>query len=114
MVHLSLSICVRPDKRNELWSACQSIADRIRGEAGCIDSGLAWDTDDQNMIRMDQTWADGARLHAYFRSDIFSALLGAMKLLGRSHSIRIDEGSADEGLEAVQRARSRDYHAKLL
>lgn len=109
MINLALTTHVHPDKRNELWSACQSISDRIRDEKGCLDSRLAWDANDQNMIRMDQTWSDEPRLHDCFRSDLFSALLGAVKLLGVSHSIRINDGSDAEGLEAVQRARSRDH-----
>jgi quinol monooxygenase YgiN len=108
MVTLTISTHVQPDKRDELWSTLQLVIDRTEGEMGCLDSRLAWDANDQNMIRMDQTWSDYARLHAYFRSDLFSALLGAVKLLGVSHAIRIDDGSEAEGREAVQRARSMD------
>lgn len=110
MANLTLSTHVRPDKRNELWSACQSISDRSREEPGCLETRLYQDPDDQSLIHLEQTWANNAGLDAYFRSDVFGALMGAVKLLGESHAIRINDGSETEGLEAVQRARSRDHH----
>ena len=53
-----------------------------------------------------ETWEQQTYLDAHFRSDIFSALLGAVRLLGESHELRIDDGSHDEGVKAVKAAQS--------
>ena len=47
-----------------------------------------------------------SELDAHFRSDVFSALLGAVKLLGETHEIRINTGSQTEGMAAVEMART--------
>jgi quinol monooxygenase YgiN len=109
LVTLALSTHARPAKHNELWSACHMISERCRNDSGCLKTRLYRDPYDQNLIHLEQTWARNADLDAYFRSDVFGALMGAVKLLGESHAIRINDGSETEGLEAVQRARSRDH-----
>ena len=64
------------------------------------------DIDNGNLINLEETWVDRLALDAHFRSDIFSALLGAMKLLGETHEIRINTGSQTEGMAAVEMART--------
>jgi hypothetical protein len=51
-------------------------------------------------------------LDNYFRSDHFSALLGAMKWLGMAYEILINGGTPEEGMDAVKRARGIDQQIK--
>ena len=107
MVILTISVNARSNKRNELLSACRLITDQTRQEKGCLDCRLSQDIDNEKLIYVEETWEHRSYLDEHFRSDIFSALLGAVKLLGEAHEIRINDGSQTEGLEAVQAARSR-------
>jgi len=106
MVILKISVNSRSSKHNELLSACRSITDQIRQESGCKSSRVSQDNDNENIITLDQQWEQWPSLDNYFRSDHFSALLGALKWLGRTHEVRINGGTQEEGLEAVKRARS--------
>ncbi len=108
MVILTISVNARSIKRTELLSACRLITDQTRKEKGCLGSHLSQDIDNENLINLEETWEHRSYLDEHFRSDIFSALLGAMKLLGETHEIRINDGSQTEGLEAVQVARSKE------
>ena len=106
MVTLTISVNAHPNKRNELLSACRLITDQTRPEKGCLSCRLSQDIDDENIIIIEEKWERRSSLDEHFRSDIFSALLGAAKLLGKTHEIRINDGSLTEGMEAVQAARS--------
>ncbi len=88
MVILTISINASSSKRNELLSACRLISDQTRRENGCLDCRLSRDIDKESLIYLEQTWERRSYLDEYFRSDIFSALLGAAKLLGDSPSFR--------------------------
>ena len=105
MVILTVSVNAQSNKRNEILSACRLISDRTRQEKGCLDCRLSQDIDNESLIYLEQTWERRSYLEEHFRSDVFSALLGAMKLLGENHVIQINGGAQKEGRDAVKRAR---------
>ena len=80
--------------------------EKTRPEKGGHECRLSQDIDHENLICLEEVWEDRSHLDEYFRSDIFSVLLGAVKLLGKTHDIRINDGFTTEGFEAVQLARS--------
>jgi len=108
MIILTISVNARSSKRNELLSACRLITDQTRKEKGCLGCRLSQGIDNENLIYLEETWERRSYLDEHFRSDIFSALLGAVKLLGETHEIRINDGSQAEGLEVVQAARPKE------
>ena len=108
MEELLVKIRARDDKRFELLRTCQFISDQTFQENGCINSYLAQDNDNENIIILKQQWTKRSFLNDYFRSDLFSVLLGAMKWLGQSYEIRINESSETEGIGAVQDARAKE------
>ena len=112
MVILKISVNASSSKRNELLSACQLITDKTRQEKGCLGCNFYQDIDNENLINIEETWERRSYLYAHFCSDIFSALLGAVKLLSETHEIRINDGSQIEGMEAVQAARSKEGYSK--
>jgi quinol monooxygenase YgiN len=107
MATLTLRVTARSNKHRELLSACRLIADQVRTEMGALDCRLSQDVDDEYTITIEEIWEERDRLDDHLRSDIFSALLGAVKLLGESHAIEISDGSKTDGMEAVQAARSK-------
>jgi len=102
---LQISIHSRDDKRNELLRTCRFITDQTRRESACKSSRVSQDSDNGKIIALEQQWEQRPFLNNYFRSGHFSALLGAMKWLGRTYEIRINGGTQEEGREAVKRAR---------
>ncbi len=105
MEMLQITIHTSDDKRKELLRACRSITDQTRQESGCKSSQFSQDSDNKNIVTFEQQWEERSSLDNYFRSDHFSVLLGAMKLLGRTHDIRINGGNQKEGRDAVKRVR---------
>jgi quinol monooxygenase YgiN len=105
MVILTISMNAHPSKRSELLSACRLIIDQTKQEKGCLSCRLSQDIDNENVMTIEETWERHSYLEEHFRTDIFSALLGAMKLLGKTYELRINDGSLTEGMEAVEAAR---------
>jgi quinol monooxygenase YgiN len=105
MEMLQITIHTSDDKRKELLRACRLITDQTRQESGCKSSQFSQDKDNENIITLEQQWEGRSSLDKYFRSDHFSALLGAMKLLGRTYEIQINGGTQEEGRDTVKRAR---------
>ena len=105
MEMLQITIHTRDDKRKELLRACRSITDQTRQESGCKSSQFSQDNDNKNIVTLEQQWEQRSFLNDYFRSDHFSVMLGAMKLLGRTYEIQINGGTQEEGRDTVKRAR---------
>ena len=105
MEMLQIPICARDDKRFELLRTCQLIVDQTLQESGCESSLLSQKKADEGLINLEQKWDNKSSLNNYFRSDQFTALLGAMKWLGRSFVIRISGGTHGEGMKIVKSAR---------
>ena len=107
MEKLEITIHPHKTKRKELVNACQMIVEQTRKEDGCIDSRLLKGEKDEEGIILEQHWKQRHLLDGYFRSDHFSALLGAMKLLAVDYELIINDGSPSEGALFVDRSRNR-------
>jgi len=97
-----LRICVhaRDDKRNELMRTFQLINDQATREEGCTDCQLSQDSQNRNIITMQQQWQRWALLTTYLGSDHFKALLGAMKSLSRTYEIKITSSHYNSGRDS--------------
>lgn len=111
MVILSIIINAESMKRRELLSTCRLIADQTRQENGCMDFYITLDIDNENIIHVEQRWEHRSFMEDYFRSDLFSALFGAIQVLGQSYEIRINESPRTEGVEAIQAAQAKARHS---
>ncbi len=96
----------RKVKKKELLTACRMISSQTRKEPGCIDSRVLFGNDDENRIELYQQWEQQPFLNDYFRSNHFSALLGAMKLLGVTYEVTVNGGTGKEGMILVENARA--------
>ena len=108
MEKLTVTIYPHRAKRKELLSACHMIAGQTLDEPGCMDCRVLPGSQESGAIVLQQHWRKADLLDDYFRSDHFSALLGAVKLLAINHEVTINHSSPSEGTLIVDRARSRD------
>ena len=108
MVVLTISVDVPPAKRNELLSTFRLFQDLARAEDGCIECNLLWDVDHENHLELEERWSHRAQLDSHLLSANFTALLGAVKLLGESFEIRINDSTPAEGMAIVEYVRAND------
>ena len=102
---LQITIRARDDKGDELLRTCQLIADQTLQQSGCESSLFSQNKADEGLINLEQKWEDRPSLINFFRSDHFTALLGAMTWLGQSYDIRINGGLHQEGMKIIKSER---------
>jgi quinol monooxygenase YgiN len=102
METLQIAIRARDDKEDELLRTCQLISDQTLQESGCESSLTSQKNTDDGLINFEQKWDLRSSLNNYFRSDHFTALLGAMKWLGQYYDIRINGGTHEEGMKIIK------------
>ena len=107
MEKLAITIFPHRSKQKELLGACRLIGTRTLEVGGCMDSRVVSGSGEDGALRIAQHWRKRDLLEDYFRSDHFTALLGAMKLLAISYEMTINDGSPSEGAIFVDRARNR-------
>ena len=83
------------------------IFDQTRQYTGCVGCRLVEDEEEKNRIMVNQQWEQRQLLNEYFRSDHFSALLGAMKWLGKDYIVTINNGTPAEGMASIKNARAK-------
>ncbi len=108
MVILTITIESHQNKREELLHICRMTINQSRKEKGMTGARILKDLDDENIIKIENTWGLRSQLDDYLNSDRFNTLIEAVKLLGRSHEIRLDEGSYENGKRAIEDARVKD------
>ena len=108
MVIVSIQMKVLPQKRGELLQALRGIADSARRDKGCISHNLYQDMEDENRIRILETWEAQKDLDSHWCTDGFSALLGTKHLLIEPPLFEIHAVSGTAGKETVDQVRMRE------
>lgn len=109
MENLLISIHCTTYKNGELLRSCMALAEDTGQIEGCTSSGVTQSKQDKGLINLEQQWERRAQLNDYFRSDLFSALIGAVKLLGENIEITINSGRKEDGMAVVETARNRPF-----
>ena len=102
MEKLAINIFPHPSKRKELLSAGHMISSQTLEEIGCMDSRVYADSGEESAIHLEQHWSTRHQLDEYFRSDHFTALLGAMKMLAIDWEMAINDGTPENASAAVK------------
>ena len=90
MVGLEIRIDIAPGKREEFLQAADSlIREHPARDARCLDCGIFEQHGTRNQFLWHEEWADRDSLDHRMASGDFRTLLGALRVLGRTHDIRI-------------------------
>jgi len=113
METLNITIQVLPEKRRELMLACRSIVDQTRQKKYCQSSLIRQEESNAVIIMLKQSWSNWDAVKRYLQSDLFTVLLGAIKLLGQSYEIKINDVSQTDGQKFVKSAREENPFKEL-
>ena len=81
MSTVTILLRVRPGKRDEFLQALRSIQNNLKEEADLLKSSFYQDVNDPDIFHLIQEWASQNSMERYIRSDRFSILMGALKVL---------------------------------
>jgi quinol monooxygenase YgiN len=100
MIMLSARIVANPAERRELSQALLVWAAAARREADLVAAHVYEDLEVPSVFGLASQWRVAAALDAHLRSDTFGVLLGALKILARSHRVTVSSPN-DEQLKGA-------------
>jgi quinol monooxygenase YgiN len=106
MVETTIKMTVPVEKRKELLQTVKAILGPIRREHGCVSCNCYVDVEDERVLFFEEAWESSEDLENHLRSDHFSVLDGAMRLLHVSPYIRFSTIASTAGPEAIKAARA--------
>ena len=113
MIDVSIKMSIPADKRLEVLQTIKTLLGPIRSEPGCISCYCCLDAEAEQIVIFKEEWSTSEDLASHLRSDYFSVLLGAMKLLSIEPEIRFNTITSAAGMEAVHAAREVGMQPRL-
>jgi quinol monooxygenase YgiN len=90
VLSLEIHVDVEPEKRREFLLAAESLLQRSAAEESpCRDRRVFEQHGDPNHFLWREEWLDRTALDRRMASNEFRALLGALRVLGQAHDLRI-------------------------
>lgn len=98
MIYLKIRVRINPIKQNEFDQAVAHLLESVNCNGRHFEFDLTKSVDDSTLYLYTEEWQDKEALHEHLSTDIFHALLGAMKVLGDIIDSRIIYSSGEEEL----------------
>lgn len=97
-----IKIDVRQYKTYEFVKSMRSFSRRIRKQKGCHSFGVYSDSEKENTYALVGEWKTRQAMEKHFKTDEFTLLTGAAKVLGEKFEMKITEVSKSGGFELAR------------
>lgn len=99
MIGLEIRIDITPGKRQEFLQTAETLlGERPVSGSACVDRAVFERHGAPNRFLWHENWDDRASLEAHLASAEFRTLLGALRVLGETHDLRIVSPETREDL----------------
>ncbi len=88
MTVITTQVAVRKMKRNEFLKIMQEVAKKTEQEMDCERFEIYQDIDDENIFSFTSVWKNPSGFRKHLKSDQFTMMLIALKLLKKNPEIR--------------------------
>lgn len=102
VVEMTVEMTVIARKRKELLLTLRDMIASIRTQEGCVSCSACLSMENSKTINLNTCWDTHKCMDGHRSSKLFSALLGAIRLLCQSYQISIKEVLSPNGLNHVQ------------
>jgi quinol monooxygenase YgiN len=106
MIETTIKMTVPVEKKKEVLQTVRAMLGPIRLERGCLSCNCYVDVENESVLFFEEEWKTREDLENHLRSDHFSVLNGAMRLLRVEPDIRFNTIASTAGPEAIQAARA--------
>jgi quinol monooxygenase YgiN len=96
------------DRRASVIEVLRSVQGPVRAQPGCIACDIYDEQGPDSAVVFIERWDGEAALEAHLRSEFYRRVLAAVELSGGPPDVRFEHVSASQGIELVERLRSRD------
>ncbi len=108
MVHATIRMTIPPEKTKEALEILRIMAERTRIEPGCLCCRVYKDVRNEHRIMIEENWTSREELERYLRSPEYRNVLLVVEMAKERPVISFDTIERSEGIEAVQKAVSRN------
>jgi quinol monooxygenase YgiN len=102
MVIATIRLLVPADNHRELLQTAQSLLRPIRQQKGCLGLHLYFEIGEEDALCLMEEWATPEDLNDHLRSNYFTVLLGAARVLKKSSELEFKLLTQTAGIEAVE------------
>jgi quinol monooxygenase YgiN len=102
MSTVDVRLRVRPEKRDEFLQTIRSIQSGLKEETDLTKSCLYQDMDDIQVFHLIEEWATQDSLERHIRSERFSILMGALKVLCLESEVKYQISSDTPGRKVIE------------
>ena len=96
-----------PERHADVLEVLRSVQGRIQDQSGCIDCHVYEEEGPEPAIVLVERWRTEESLEVHLRSNLYMRVLESIEFSGAPPDIRFDHVSASEGIERIERSRSR-------
>lgn len=107
MIHSTVRMKMPRRHMAEALEILTSVAERTRILPGCISCRIFHDTQEEQVILLDEIWRSQEDLDGHLRSDEYRNVLLVVEMADEKPDIRFNPLSAASGVETVEKARWR-------
>jgi quinol monooxygenase YgiN len=96
---VNILLRARPENRDEFLQTMNSLQSGLKQEAGFLKSSFFPDMSDINIFHLIEEWETNDSMERYLRSERFSVLMGALKVLCAESEVRYYISSGRLGMK---------------
>ena len=90
LVEITIKMTVRPQKRKELLLTFRDMIKTVREQKGCLGCMVCLDMEHRYRLKLIGVWETQESLDDYMNTKLYSAMLGAIRLLCTSYDTNIN------------------------
>jgi quinol monooxygenase YgiN len=105
MIRASIRMLVPLAKHKEVLHILDMVAEKARGEKGCLACHLYRGVEDRRLIHYEQNWETEADMKEHLRSENYRKVLLVMEIALEQPEIRFDRIEDSSGMNTIEAAR---------
>jgi quinol monooxygenase YgiN len=111
MIIGTVRILPPPDRHAAVLEVLRSVQGPVRAQPGCAAYDIYEEQGLEPAVVLIERWGTEEALEAHLCSEQYRRILGAIELSGDRPEVRFERVMASEGMELIERIRSRDEQA---
>jgi quinol monooxygenase YgiN len=106
MIHATIRMELPARKANEVVKILGSVAEQTRVQPGCISCRVYHDSQEEQVIMIEEVWKSQEDLDQHLRSDEYRNVLLVVEMAQKEPEIKFSSFSHSTGVEIIEKARS--------
>ena len=106
MIHATIRMTLPAEKAQEALEILRSVAERTKVKPGCISCRIYQDSQEEDVIMIDEVWSTQQELDCHLRSAEYRNVLLVVEMADEKPEIKFNAISHSAGVETIEKARS--------